>query len=112
MAVQPEANPPALYTAAEAAAILRVKTSWLERQAAARRIPFTMLGRSYRFTPAHLAVIVQLHEHRPRDYGDLALPPRRGGSTSSAVTAGEGSQLLVPRPSRRQHRRLGTEPGN
>jgi hypothetical protein len=31
-----------LYTAAEAAEILRVKKSWLERQAAARKIPFTM----------------------------------------------------------------------
>jgi excisionase family DNA binding protein len=56
---------PAVYTAEEAALILRVKKSWLERQAAARKIPFTMLGRSYRFTPAHLAAIVRMHEQAP-----------------------------------------------
>ena len=41
---------PALSAAAEAAYILRVKQSWLERQAAARKIPFTMLGGAYKFT--------------------------------------------------------------
>ena len=54
-----------LYTAEEAAEILRVKKSWLERQAAARKIPFTMLGRSYRFTSAHLSAIVRMHEQAP-----------------------------------------------
>ena len=48
----------AVYTIDEAAVILRVKPSWLERQAAARKIPFTMLGGSYRFTADHLAAIV------------------------------------------------------
>jgi excisionase family DNA binding protein len=56
---------PTVYTAEEAALILRVKKSWLERQAAARKIPFTMLGRSYRFTPTHLAAIVRIHEQAP-----------------------------------------------
>lgn len=56
---------PTVYTAEEAALILRVKKSWLERQAAARKIPFTMLGRSYRFTPTHLASIVRMHERAP-----------------------------------------------
>jgi excisionase family DNA binding protein len=62
-----------LYTAEEAAEILRVKKSWLERQAAARKIPFTMLGRSYRFTSAHLSAIVRMHEQAPTPsgwYGD------------------------------------------
>jgi len=54
-----------LYTSEEAAEILRVKKSWLERQAAARKIPFTMLGRSYRFTPAHLSAIIRMHEQAP-----------------------------------------------
>ena len=54
-----------LYTSEEAAEILRVKKSWLERQAAARKIPFTMLGRSYRFTSAHLSAIVRMHEQVP-----------------------------------------------
>jgi excisionase family DNA binding protein len=55
----------AIHTLEEAAAILRVKASWLERQAAARKIPFTMLGGSYRFTADHLATIVTQHENRP-----------------------------------------------
>jgi excisionase family DNA binding protein len=61
----PSYGTPALHTAEEAAAILRVKKSWLERQAAARKIPFTVLGGSYRFTSAHLAEIVRLYEQLP-----------------------------------------------
>lgn len=56
---------PNLHTTEEAAQILRVRKSWLERQAAGRRIPFTMLGGSYRFTDDHLADIVRIHEHLP-----------------------------------------------
>jgi hypothetical protein len=56
-----------VHTAEEAAAILRVRPSWLERQAAARKIPFALLGGSYRFTAAHLAEIVRIHEHIPAD---------------------------------------------
>jgi excisionase family DNA binding protein len=56
---------PALYTAAEAAGILKVKQSWLEHQAAARKIPFTMLGGAFRFTADHLAAIVQMYERMP-----------------------------------------------
>ena len=58
-AAQHSQGAPTLYTAEEAAEILRVKKSWLERQAAARKIPFTVLGGSYRFTSAHLAAIVK-----------------------------------------------------
>jgi excisionase family DNA binding protein len=57
--------PVAVHTVDEAAVILRVKPNWLERQAAARRIPFTMLGGSYRFTAEHLAAIVRQYEQRP-----------------------------------------------
>jgi len=56
----------ALYTATEAAKILKVKESWLERQAAARKIPFTMLGGAYRFTDGHLAAIVQTNDRTIR----------------------------------------------
>jgi len=33
-----------MHTAEEAARLLKVKRSWLERQAAARKIPFSMLA--------------------------------------------------------------------
>lgn len=89
----------ALYTADEAAGILRVKKSWLERQAAARKIPFTMLGRSYRFTSAHLAAIVQMHEQAPtpsawRENRDTR-PPRH--NTEPRGTSGRSAPLR-PRP--------------
>jgi excisionase family DNA binding protein len=74
---------PMLYTAAEAAAILRVKKSWLERQAAGRKIPFTMLGRSYRFTSAHLATIVQMHEEAPTPSVPVTDRARRLGRRST-----------------------------
>lgn len=87
-----------LHTTAEAAAILRVKQSWLEKQAAARRIPFTMLGGAYRFTDDHLDQIVCLNEkvpgserHNNRHRGERA---RRLQTTTAQSVA----PLLKPRP--------------
>ena len=84
---------------AACAEILRVKKSWLERQAAARKIPFTMLGRSYRFTSAHLSAIVRMHEQAPAPSGwtdDSATRSRRL-SAEPRVTD-RGSPPLRPRP--------------
>jgi excisionase family DNA binding protein len=98
MTVQPSQGALILYTAEEAAQILRVKKSWLERQAAARKIPFTMLGRSYRFTAAHLATIVRMHEEAPAPSartGDRETRSRRG---SAGPRAGWTAAPLRPRP--------------
>lgn len=57
--------PIVVHTLDEAAAILRVRPSWLERQAAARKISFTMLGGSYHFTSDHLIAIIRQFEQRP-----------------------------------------------
>jgi excisionase family DNA binding protein len=88
-----------LYTAEEAAEILRVKKSWLERQAAARKIPFTMLGRSYRFTSAHLSAIVRMHEQAPTplEWTSASDTRSRRPSTEPRVT-NRGSPPLRPRP--------------
>ncbi len=89
---------PTLYTAEEAAEILRVKKSWLERQAAARKIPFTMLGRSYKFTAAHLAAIVRMHEQAPVPSawsGDRDIRPRH---PAERRPSSGGSAPLRPRP--------------
>jgi excisionase family DNA binding protein len=91
---------PALYTAEEAAEILRVKKSWLERQAAARKIPFTMLGRSYRFTSAHLGAIVQMHEKLPIPsawLGDSDTRSRRRSAESRATSGGSAPLRARPR---------------
>jgi len=81
---------PTVHTKAEAAEILRVKESWLERRAAARTIPFTMLGGAYCFTDEHLAEIVRLNEQATIPPGDArpALPrTRRRGTPDPNVEA-------------------------
>jgi excisionase family DNA binding protein len=88
----------ALYTTEEAAEILRVKKSWLERQAAARKIPFTMLGRSYRFTSAHLSAIVRMHEQAPAPSGWTGGSDTRSRRLSEPRVTDRGSLPLRPRP--------------
>jgi excisionase family DNA binding protein len=96
---------PILYTTEEAAEILRVKKSWLERQAAARKIPFTMLGRSYRFTSVHLAAIVRMHEEVPAPsarLGDRDTRSQRRAAEPRGTIG--GSAPLRPRPRKGPHR--------
>jgi hypothetical protein len=93
----------AVYTLDEAAAILRVKPSWLERRAAARDIPFTMLGGSYHFTADHLAAIVTQHENRPAALGYDAAEHRPPAPRRPAVSPRTGdlqARPLRPRPRR------------
>jgi excisionase family DNA binding protein len=90
---------PTLYTAEEAAEILRVKKSWLERHAAARKIPFTMLGGSYRFTSAHLFAIIRMNEQVPSSSGwtgDSHTRSRRRSAEPRITDS--GSPPLRPRP--------------
>ena len=94
---------PAMYTAAEAAQILKVKKSWLERQAAGRKIPFTMLGGTYRFTDRHLAAIIQMHEMMPSPSGNVrGKRSRSRRAPKPAPAAANGVAPLRPRPSDRQ----------
>lgn len=74
---------PTVYTLDEAAVILRVRKGWLERQAAARKIPFTMLGGAYHFTSHHLMTILQLHE---------VTPSQQEYQQSEAVSAPRGAR--------------------
>ena len=84
------ADLPILYTTEEAADILRVRAGWLERQAAARKIPFTLLGGCYRFTVRHLNDIVRIFEPEPNAGGatSTAREPasRRSNSTTSMTS--------------------------
>jgi excisionase family DNA binding protein len=91
-----------VYTADEAAKILRVKKSWLERQAAARKIPFSMLGGGYRFTDADLSDILQINKRSPRKPEHATAPrriPRRQPANDQSITA------LRPRPRQNGPRR-------
>jgi len=96
------AGPPVMHTAEEAARLLKVKQSWLERQAAARRIPFSMLGGSYRFSDRHLAEIVRMNEVRPvPDAAEVARPVRsrrNGRSAPETSQTPAGFERLRPRP--------------
>jgi excisionase family DNA binding protein len=92
---------PTLYTAGEAATILRVRRSWLERQAAARKIPFTMLGGSYRFTTEHLARIVRIFESSPGPAASPQAPSKASTRGTSARATGDVAPLR-PRPRNRQ----------
>jgi excisionase family DNA binding protein len=95
---------PALYTAAEAAEILRVKQSWLERQAAARKVPFTMLGGAYRFSADHLTAIVRIFEMMPSPSGGARDGRSRSPRIRKSVQAnGSGITPLRPRPRTRRH---------
>jgi excisionase family DNA binding protein len=88
-----------MHTAEEAARLLKVKRSWLERQAAARKIPFSMLGGSYRFSDRHLAEIVRINEVTPLP--TVRKPPRsaRTGRRASLDVEPTGTVApLRPRP--------------
>jgi hypothetical protein len=91
---------PEVYTLDEAAALLRVRRSWLERQAAARKIPFTLLGGAYHFTSMHLQAIVRRHEVVPAADGgrdeQASDSPRRLRSRPGPQTP--GAAPLQPRP--------------
>lgn len=93
-------KPSAAHSKAEAAALLRVTASWLERRAAARVIPFTMVGGAYHFTDEHLAEIIRMHEHRPSAAAaaepDQAAP--RGSRRRSGLTPADDVVMLRARP--------------
>jgi excisionase family DNA binding protein len=96
-----------LYTTDEAAKILRVRKSWLERQAAARRVPFSLLGRSYRFTDAHLIEIVRIFEAGPTVSSAppdrlSAVRSRRRSAFDAMPAQVQAQTPLRPRPRRAQ----------
>lgn len=69
---------PRLYRPEEIADALGCSAWWVKDRAARALIPFTRVGRSYRFTAAHLAEIVRMHEVRPAqraEPGTATTPP-------------------------------------
>ena len=54
-----------LYTAAEAAGILKVRESWLKTKAAARVIPCTFIGKHLRFSDDDIAEIMRAGARQP-----------------------------------------------
>ncbi|HVB41432.1 MAG TPA: helix-turn-helix domain-containing protein [Streptosporangiaceae bacterium] len=90
---------PQIHTLDEAAEILRVKRSWLERRAAARKIPFTMLGGAYHFTSEHLIEIVSIHERTPDALGSApASRQSLGRPARHRLSESHGIKPLRARP--------------
>lgn len=91
-----------LYTAEEAALILRVKPRWLKRQAAARKVPFTMLAGSYRFSARHLEEITRMHERAPEPAGSSEVPRQRPRRQRAPGVANGSDAPLRARPAARR----------
>jgi hypothetical protein len=53
---------PVLHLPAEVARMLRCSEWWVKEQARKRRIPFSWIGGSYRFTDEHVAEIIRRFE--------------------------------------------------
>ncbi|GAB7075414.1 helix-turn-helix domain-containing protein [Streptomyces sp. S5] len=70
---------PRLYVPEEVAAVLGCSAWWVKDRARRRLIPFTRVGRAYRFTGEHLAEIIRMNEARP------ALPQQRAAKAAPAA---------------------------
>lgn len=98
-------QPDRLYSACEAARALRCSEWWVKEQARRRRIPFLMLGGSYRFTAAHLDEIIAAFEVRPVSTGGADGGPQLGAARPRRPRSLNGQAgPLRPRPPRRAHR--------
>ena len=96
-----------IFTTAEAAAILKVKESWLEKRAAARQIPFTMLGGGYRFSSQHIQQIICAFEVSPPpvDASTIQPAPAVGRRRREPVDTPDPRVVpLRPRTPRSRHR--------
>ncbi|GAA1395468.1 helix-turn-helix domain-containing protein [Catellatospora coxensis] len=60
-----DATRPDLYRPGEVAKRLRCSEWWIKEQARKRRIPYSWIGGSYRFTEEHVKEIIRLFEVEP-----------------------------------------------
>jgi hypothetical protein len=56
---------PRLYLPEDIATVLGCSAWWVKDRARRRLIPFTRVGRAYRFSDEHLAEIIRMHEEGP-----------------------------------------------
>ncbi|WP_413115762.1 DNA-binding protein [Streptomyces sp. CY1] len=84
---------PRLYLPDEVAAVLGCSTWWVKDRARRRLIPFTRVGRAYRFSDEHLAAIVRMHEERPDR--NAQIPRGMAASVPKPVTR-QRAETAVP----------------
>jgi hypothetical protein len=89
---------PLLYTAAEAATLLRCSAWWLTDRARRRLIPFVFIGGQYRFTAAQLGDIVARHSFEVQE---TASPVVVAEARPAAPVPAGSATLLRPRSPRR-----------
>ncbi|WDT88555.1 helix-turn-helix domain-containing protein [Streptomyces sp. SCSIO-PteL053] len=78
---------PRLHRPEEVAEVLGCSAWWVKDRARRGLIPHTRVGRAYRFTGAHLAEIVCLHEERPKRSVSSASTSRAATSPPSRTRA-------------------------
>lgn len=83
-----------VYTADEAAAVLKCDAGWLTEQARKREVPYLEFSGSCNFTGTHLEMIVAMREVLPA--GMTAVRARR---PALAWTTAEAAELLRCKPS-------------
>ncbi|MGW4972384.1 helix-turn-helix domain-containing protein [Streptomyces albidoflavus] len=85
-----EASLPRLYVPEEVAAVLGCSAWWVKDRARRRLIPFTRVGRAYRFSDEHLAEIIRMYEERP------AVNLQRPGAAPATTRKSTGRHRLDP----------------
>ncbi|MFE2426591.1 DNA-binding protein [Streptomyces sp. NPDC059373] len=94
--------PPRLHLPEEVAAVLGCSTWWVKDRARRRLIPFTRVGRAYRFTAAQLTEIIHLHEERPAQAAPhvVSAPPPPAPRPSRSGESAVRLQARAPRRAR------------
>jgi hypothetical protein len=90
----------ALYRPADIAKVLGCSEWWIREQARRRRIPFSWIGGSYRFTDDHLTEIIRLFEVRPTDVDLPRSEPPSIPRTRVARPTQQGLRLRARTPRR------------
>jgi hypothetical protein len=94
-------SPRKTYRVDEAAAQLRCSVWWLKEQARKRRIPYTWIAGSYRFTDEQLDQILQLCAFSPEPDGPVHASAATGTSRSRTRARAADVPRLTARVPRR-----------
>ncbi|WP_252396315.1 helix-turn-helix domain-containing protein [Streptantibioticus parmotrematis] len=107
-----DAELPRLYVPEEVAAVLGCSTWWVKDRARRRLIPFTRVGRAYRFSDEHLAEIIRMHEERPAQTpqlpGVVLEPTRKPRGRQQPQTSAPTVRLKARPPRRMTKSQFGT----
>lgn len=91
---------PDVLTAADIAKSLGCSEWWVKEQARRRRVPFLMIGGSYRFTREHLDEIIRFFEFRPVPEAGPALATSAHRPRRSVTPNPVGMRLKARQPKR------------